>query len=116
MSDLASNLTKAFAGMKQARETPGEKLKRELQESVAAAGPQGTRGTRSARSGGQGPGPRLAPLPLHDTPKSKHPEYKAVKVFMREDNHRAAARKWRYEKDGDFSDLVDHLVQQYLNT
>jgi len=95
-----SDFRKALEGLKQARE-----------HSDSARGAASTRSARSA-----GPGPRLAPLPLHDTPKSKHPEYKAVKVFMRSENHRAAARKWRYENGGDFSDLVDELVERYLNT
>ena len=103
MSDLKSaGLTKLFAGIKQA------------QEPERAGGTQGTRIAQGTR--GTQPGPRLAPLPSQATAKSKHPEYKAVKVFMRSENHRAAARKWRYDEGGDFSDLVDHLVEQYLHT
>jgi AbrB family looped-hinge helix DNA binding protein len=64
-------------------------------------------------------GPRLAPLPLQETAKSRHPEYEPVKVFMRRKNHKAAARRWQDEQEqaggnGDFSDLVDQLVAEYL--
>ena len=86
MSDLA----KAFAGLKPQKEP---KPKRAL---------------------------KLAPLPLDGTAKSRHPEYSPVKVFLRRTTHKAAGRKWEDEQDGagnagDFSDLVEQLLQKYLD-
>ncbi len=94
MSDLA----KAFAGLKQAQEP----------ERLSTQGPK--------RAGAQAPksGPRMAPLPLQETAKSRHPEYTPVKVFLRRDTHKAAGRKWEDAECGDFSDLVQKLLQEYL--
>ncbi|HEY5054682.1 MAG TPA: hypothetical protein VII58_00890 [Acidobacteriaceae bacterium] len=97
MSDLA----KAFAGLKQAQEP--ERL-----------------GTQARRSGTTPDlrgrvGPRLAPLPLQGTAKSRHPEYTPVKVFLRRETHKAAGRKWEDQDAGDFSDLVEELLQKYLS-
>jgi hypothetical protein len=91
MSDLA----KAFAGLKQAQEP----------ERASAQAPRSA-GTH---------GPKLVPLPLENTAKSRHPEYTPVKVFLRRETHRAAGRKWQDQDVGDFSDLVEQLLRAYLN-
>lgn len=100
MSDLA----KAFAGLKQAQEP----------ERVSTQAPK-TVGTHSLKAAGSKPGPRLAPLPLQGTAKSRHPEYTPVKVFLRRETHKAAGRKWEDAEAGDFSDLVEHLLRRYLD-
>jgi hypothetical protein len=96
MSDLA----KAFAGLKQAQEP--ERLGAQVPKRAGTQAPK--------------PGPRLAPLPLQGTAKSQHPQYAAVKVFLRRETHRAAGRKWQDEEGGDFSDLVETLLRKYLGT
>jgi hypothetical protein len=90
-----SDLRKAFAGLKQAREPERP----------------GTQGLK--RAGTQGP--KLVPLPLENTAKSRHPEYTPVKVFVRRETHKAAGRKWEDAEEGDFSDLVEKLLQGYLD-
>ena len=92
MSDLA----KAFAGLKQAQEPEHS----------------GTQEPKRASAQGM----RLAPLPLQGTAKSRHPEYTPVKVFLRKETHKAAGRKWEDAQGGDFSDLVEQLLQKYLGT
>jgi hypothetical protein len=96
------SLADAFAGMKKAQEPE--------------------------RSGTQAPkhpsvqGPKLLStqvpkaLPLQNTAKSSHPEYTAVKIFVRKQTHKAAGRKWEDADGGDFSDLVEQLLQKYLST
>ncbi len=76
-------------------------------------------------------GPRLAPLTLPlkyesstddgntwqpATAKNSHPDYKAVKVFVRRETHKAASRKWEDQEAGDFSDLVELLLRKYLES
>ncbi len=95
MSDLA----KAFAGLKQA------------QEPVRP----GTQAPKRRSTQGRKAGLRLAPLALEGTAKSSHPEYTAVKVFLRRDTHKAAGRKWEDAEGGDFSDLVQQLLEKYLS-
>jgi predicted transcriptional regulator len=63
--------------------------------------------------------PRVVPVPLDKPVKSRHPEYEAVKVFVRCGTHKAAGRKWQDQQDqkgegGDFSDLVEQLLHGYL--
>jgi hypothetical protein len=94
MSEPVSGLAKAFAGLKQAQEPE----------------PPGSQAPKSAGTHGL----KLAPLPLHGTAKSRHPEYTPVKVFLRSATHKAAGRKWEDAEGGDFSDLVEQLLQKYL--
>ena len=54
------------------------------------------------------------PLPLQGTAKSRHPEFEAVKVYLRRRTHKLARRKCEDEDQGDFSDLVEQLLQRYL--
>jgi hypothetical protein len=91
-----SDLKKAFAGLREAREP--EHL-----------GPQAPKGAATHR-------PTLVPLPLENTAKSRHPEYTPVKVFLRRDTHKTAVRKWEDAAGGDFSDLVEQLLRRYLGT
>lgn len=46
--------------------------------------------------------------------KSSHPEFEAVKVYLRKDTRRRAWRKWEDQDGGDFSDLVEKLLKEYL--
>jgi hypothetical protein len=48
------------------------------------------------------------------TAKSRHPEFEPVKVYLRQATHRAARRKFEDSGEGDFSDLVERLLQKYL--
>jgi hypothetical protein len=60
--------------------------------------------------------PQAPGLPLQGTAKSKHPDFEAKKVFVRKDTAKAAGRKWEDAGGGDFSDLVETLLSQYLGT
>ena len=61
------------------------------------------------------PGSKV-PLPLQGTAKSKHPEFEPVKVYLRKATHKAARRRYEDANDGDFSDLVEKLLQKYLGS
>ena len=50
------------------------------------------------------------------TGKSNHPEFEPVKVFVRKRTHKSAKRKWEDTHGGDFSDLVEHLLEKYVTT
>lgn len=56
-----------------------------------------------------------APLPLQGTAKSRHPEFEPVKVYLRKRTRKLAQRKWEDADGGDFSDLVEMLLERYLN-
>jgi hypothetical protein len=107
-------LKAAFAGIKEARGS-------ERSGTQAPKSP----GTHAAKNVGpkllSTQAPKRAPLPLQGTAKSNHPEYTAVKIFLRRKTHKAAGRKWQDElapgeRGVDFSDLVERLLQQYLST
>jgi hypothetical protein len=49
------------------------------------------------------------------TGKSSHPEYEPVKIYVRKQTRKAAWRKWEDAEGGDFSDLVQHLLTEYLS-
>lgn len=106
-----SDLQKAFAGLKQAKEPerPGTQApKRAGTEHVVNFVKAGQRAQSAVD---EIIGPRL----LSGTAKSQHPEYAAVKVFVRKRTHKAARRKWEDQgAGGDFSDLVERLLQMYL--
>jgi hypothetical protein len=51
---------------------------------------------------------------LQGTAKSTHPAFEPVKVYLRTATHKAARRKCEDEGGGDFSDLVERLLQKYL--
>jgi len=100
MSDLA----KAFAGLKKPEEP--ERLS--------------TQDPKLKISQGLKVEPRTEPAPAESTAKSRDPDYTPVKVFLRKKTHKAAGRKWEDEQeqrgsDGDFSDLVEQLLQEYLS-
>jgi hypothetical protein len=89
-----SDLRKAFEGMKQSPKP--ERVSTQEPKRASAQGPKLVR-------------------PLESTAKSRHPDYTPVKVFLRSKTHRAAGRKWEDEDIGDFSDLVELLLEKYLN-
>jgi hypothetical protein len=60
--------------------------------------------------------PVRAPLPLAGTAKSRHPEFEPVKIYLRKATHKTARRKWEDADRGDFSDLVQHLLEKYLGS
>jgi hypothetical protein len=101
MSDLA----RAFAGMREAREP--ERVSTQVPKRASTHAPE---------KSGPKLEPRRAPLPLQGTAKSTHPEYTAVKIFVRRETHKAAGRKAQDDGIGDFSDLVEGLLQKYLST
>jgi hypothetical protein len=105
------SLADAFAGLKDARGTQVRKRPK----LVSAQAPRAvTEVTSSERKGGRGESPSA--LPLQGTAKSTHPEFAAVKIFVRKRTHKAAGRKWEDDQGGDFSDLVEKLLSEYLST
>lgn len=101
------SLASAFAGIKEARDPLRGVMENQRPSTQVPKRPVP-----------QGPKlePRRAPLPLQGTAKSSHPEYTAVKIFVRRETHKAAGRKWEDAEGGDFSDLVEQLLQKYLST
>ncbi len=91
------NLKDAFAGIRDSRE--------EAQQPSAQA---------PKRPSAQVPKSAKAPLPLGKTGKSSHPEFEPVKIYLRKQTRKAAWRKWEDANGGDFSDLVQHLLEKYL--
>lgn len=129
------NLRDAFAGMKEAQEP--ERLSTQAPKHLSAQepeslgtqepkslGPQApkhpgtqapkTLGTQAPRSLGAQVPKHLPPLPLQKTGKSSHPDYEAVKVYVRRQTRKDAWRKWEDAQGGDFSDLMQHLLEQYV--
>jgi len=61
------------------------------------------------------------PKTQHQTPvsgrvvgKRSNPDYEAVKVLVRKDTRRIAARKWEDEGGRDLSDLIQKLLNEYI--
>jgi antitoxin HigA-1 len=46
--------------------------------------------------------------------KSSDPNWGAVKIYLHKQTHKKARRKWEDANRGDFSDLVQDLLTQYL--
>lgn len=90
------NLKDAFAGIKDA-------------QAPAPPGPQAPK--RLSPEAPKRPG-----LALQGTAKSKHPDYEPVKIYIRKDTRKRAWRKWEDVAGGDFSELVQQLLEKYLST
>jgi hypothetical protein len=60
--------------------------------------------------------PKRPGLPTQGTAKSKHPDYEPVKIYIRKDTRKRAWRKWEDVAGGDFSELVQQLLEKYLGT
>jgi hypothetical protein len=93
-AEARMNLKDAFAG---------------IQEAQAPAAPK----TQAPKRLGVG-GPKH--LPLQGTAKSKHPDFEPVKVYVRRVTRKQAWRKWEDAGGGDFSDLVETLLHEYLKS
>jgi hypothetical protein len=65
------------------------------------------------------PAPQLVPAPKQPVSKSgmaksTNPDFEPVKIYLRKDTRKAAARLWEDRNGGDFSELVEHLLSEYL--
>jgi hypothetical protein len=112
----AMNLKDAFAGMKEAREEAGAQAPKPLSpQAPKPPSPQAPKslGTQAPKHLGA-QAPKHLPLPLQKTGKSSHPEYEAVKIYIRKQTRKDAWRKWEDANGGDFSDLMQHLLEQYV--
>ncbi len=98
------NLKDAFAGIREAQAPapPSTQAPRHL----SAEEPR--------RPGAQAPKPPS--LPIQGTAKSKHPDYEPVKIYIRKETRKRAWRKWEDVAGGDFSELVQQLLEKYLST
>jgi hypothetical protein len=47
--------------------------------------------------------------------KSVDPEWERRTVYVRTETRKRAERKWEDARGGDFSDLVEELLERYLN-
>ena len=48
--------------------------------------------------------------------KSSNPDFVQLKVYVRADTRKRAARKWEDQGGRDVSDLVEHLLAKYLGS
>jgi hypothetical protein len=103
MKDRVSNLESAFAGMSRAAESPHAQAPKRSGAQVP-----------KPLSTGAPKRPSTQALPLQGTGKSSHPDFEAFKVYLRTATKRAAARKFEDETGGDFSDLCEKLLAEYL--
>ncbi len=55
-----------------------------------------------------------APPAVKRTAKSKDPDYEPVKVYVRTETRRKAARRWEDQGGRDLSDLVENLLRKYV--
>jgi addiction module HigA family antidote len=46
--------------------------------------------------------------------KRSHPDFMKVTAYLRKQTHKSAQRKWEDSSNGDFSDLVQDLLERYL--
>lgn len=110
------SLKDAFAGIREAQEP--ERLSTQEPKSPGTQAPKALSAQAPKSLGAQAPkhlgtqAPK--PLPLQKTGKSSHPEFEAVKIYIRKQTRKEAARKWEDAQGGDFSDLMQHLLEQYI--
>jgi hypothetical protein len=99
MSTPKSTLASAFAGIKAAQspEAGSDPRRKSAQEAPhLVAKPRPAAAGKSA--------------------KSTNPDFEPVKIYIRKDTRKAAARLWEDRDGGDFSELVEHLLSEYLGT
>jgi hypothetical protein len=96
---MKSTLASAFAGIKEAQ-SPGNS------------------GTQAPKA----PVPHLVPTPRpvaaskRGAAKSTNPDFEPIKAYVRKDTRKAAMRLWEDRNGGDLSDLIEHLLSEYLGT
>jgi hypothetical protein len=56
------------------------------------------------------------PSPTRSMGKSSNQDFERLTIYVRKDTKKAATRKWEDATGHDTSDLVEHLLSQYLNT
>lgn len=66
------------------------------------------------------PNDRATESPNHRTSgrppgKRRHPDFEKVGLYLHAGRRKQAERKWEDEGKGDFSDLIDILLTQYLS-
>lgn len=106
------NLKDAFAGIAEAK-NPTSQSREMGQPGAREPRRSGTQAPKSLSA--EAPKSRGASvLPLQGTAKSRHPEFEAVKIYIRSRTRKAAWRKWEDANGGDFSDLVQRLLEDYL--
>lgn len=116
------SLRDAFAGISAAREESGAQdpkhLSTQVPETPGAQAPKSLSTQAPKSLGAQAPKHLSTQvpkhLPLQKTGKSSHPDFEAVKVYVRRETRKEAWRKWEDAQGGDFSDLMQHLLEQYV--
>jgi hypothetical protein len=58
----------------------------------------------------------VSPATARMTGKSSNPDYEPVKIYVRKRTRRNAERKWEDAEGGDFSELVEQLLVDYLKS
>jgi hypothetical protein len=109
------NLKDAFAGMKEAQELEHSGAQAPKRPSTEAPKPPGAQEPRHLSTQAPKHLGTQAPkrLPLQGTGKSSHPDFEPVKIYIRKDTRKRAWRKWEDAAGGDFSDLVEMLLEKY---
>lgn len=97
------SLKDAFAGMSPARTASVDEL------------PQGAQAPKRLSTGAPRNAGIARAVPVK-TAKSADPEFEAVKIYVRKRTRKAAWRKWEDAEGGDFSELVQRLLDGYLKT
>ncbi len=77
-----------------------------INETPASAAPESIRTTER-------PDHRATGRPIG---KRSHPDYEKVGLYLHAGRRKQAERKWEDEGQGDFSDLIDRLLSEYLAT
>lgn len=106
------NMANILGSLQHARETPMEEETIPVEtapEPAVAAKP-------TTAINGAVPKPKAegAPVQTKTVGKSSNPDFEPVKVLLRKTTRKKAERKWNDAMDQDFSDLVEHLLQEYL--
>ncbi len=60
--------------------------------------------------------PKAISAPGRMAGKSSSPDFERLTIYVRKDTKKAAARKWEDATGQDMSDLVEHLLAEYLST
>jgi hypothetical protein len=59
--------------------------------------------------------PKVVASPARAPGKSRSQEFERLTIYVRKDTKKAATRKWEDATGRDMSELVEHLLFEYLN-
>jgi hypothetical protein len=105
------SLSDAFAGIREAQHSGTQAPKR-----LSTKVPRGRSAEMPKSQSAEAPREHepVKILRTQATAKSRHPEYEPVKIYVRSETRKRAWRKWEDAEGGDFSDLMQMLLEKYL--